>query len=262
MRRSATEELVRRMGQGLKKRMPSAMWSAVKRFTTRTLFARNLRLLATVHGSDKWGGHWYAQHYEHHFRRLRRKPIVLIEIGIGGYDNPNSGGASLRMWKDYFPRGSIHGVDIHDKHPQEAHRITTHIGDQSDGDFLRGLVARTGTPDIIIDDGSHVNRDVTATFEVLFPLLATNGIYVIEDLATAYWPEFGGSSTDLISAPTSMMMLKRMVDGLNHREFLPGSQPRIFTDETVVGMHFYHNIVFCQKGWNDEAASRATASHA
>ncbi len=35
--------------------------------------------------------------------------------------------------------------------------------------------------DIIIDDGSHMNRDVIKSFELLFPLLNDNGIYIVED---------------------------------------------------------------------------------
>jgi hypothetical protein len=27
----------------------------------------------------------------------------MLEIGVGGYDSPISGGESLRMWKTYFP---------------------------------------------------------------------------------------------------------------------------------------------------------------
>jgi hypothetical protein len=51
--------------------------------------------------------------------------------------------------------------------------------------------------DIIIDDGSHVNEHVITTFEYLLPILNNEGLYVIEDTQTAYWPEYGGSSHHL-----------------------------------------------------------------
>ena len=38
-----------------------------------------------------------------------------------------------------------------------------------------------GTFDIILDDRSHLNKDVIQSFETLFPLLNDNGIYIIED---------------------------------------------------------------------------------
>ena len=35
--------------------------------------------------------------------------------------------------------------------------------------------------DIILDDGSHSNKDVINSFELLFPLLNDNGLYIVED---------------------------------------------------------------------------------
>src|SRR2546427_10257312 len=61
-------------------------------------FAWNLPKLALLYGTDKWGSHWYAKHYGHHFVRFRKRPMVLLEIGIGGYGNTREGGESLRMW--------------------------------------------------------------------------------------------------------------------------------------------------------------------
>src|SRR2546425_10497250 len=37
----------------------------------RLFIGSNLKTLAIVNKSDKWGSHWYAQHYEHHFASLR-----------------------------------------------------------------------------------------------------------------------------------------------------------------------------------------------
>jgi hypothetical protein len=77
-------------------------------------FRKNLRMLATIYGSDKWNSHWYAQHYERHFADIRRDKLNILEIGIGGYENPRAGGNSLRMWRAYFSRAHIYGVDIYD----------------------------------------------------------------------------------------------------------------------------------------------------
>src|SRR6266478_2576211 len=63
------------------------------------VFGSNLKALATLYGSDKWRQHWYAPHYETHFASLRRKRLNILEIGIGGYDDPELGGNSLRMWR-------------------------------------------------------------------------------------------------------------------------------------------------------------------
>jgi hypothetical protein len=88
----------------------------------------NLNKLAKIYSCDKWGKHFYTPHYDTHFRRFRKKKINLLEIGIGGYDNPMVGGASLRMWKKYFSNGYIYGIDIHDKSLLDEKRIKTFKG--------------------------------------------------------------------------------------------------------------------------------------
>jgi len=88
-------------------------------------WGRDLPALAAYFGTDKWGAHWYAQHYQTHFASLRRKPIRLLEIGVGGYADPQSGGESLRMWKAYFQNALIYGLDLADKRAHDEPRIRT-----------------------------------------------------------------------------------------------------------------------------------------
>lgn len=219
------------------------------------IYRRNLPKLASIYGSDKWGSHYYALHYERHFRHWRRKKMTLLEIGIGGYEDPQAGGCSLRMWRRYFPNAQIIGLDYFDKSPHAEKRIRIYQGDQADENRLRQIVEEVGRPDIIIDDGSHENRHVRKSFEILFPLLADDGIYAIEDTQTSYWPVAGGSSADLLQAPTSMCMLKGFADGLNHEEFIkPGYLPS-YEDRHITALHFYHNLVFVQKGRNQEGSN-------
>jgi hypothetical protein len=220
------------------------------------LYCRNLRRLARIYGSDKWGGHWYCQHYERHLAHLRTKRITLLEIGIGGYADAKLGGGSLRMWRRYFPRGQIYGIDIEDKRSHDERRIHTFRGDQNDERFLVGVIAKIGKPDIIIDDGSHLNSHVVNSFRILFPHLADNGIYVVEDTQTSYWPDYGGNSDDLQTAPTSMSLLKNLVDGLNYREFVRPNYVPSYFDKHIISISFYHNIVFIAKGLNNEESNR------
>ncbi|HWA33330.1 MAG TPA: hypothetical protein VG737_04325, partial [Cyclobacteriaceae bacterium] len=77
----------------------------------------DLNKLALIHGSDKWGGHWYTQHYDFHFNKIRERKLKILEIGVGGYDTPYLGGSSLRMWKSYFRHSQITSLDIIDKTP-------------------------------------------------------------------------------------------------------------------------------------------------
>ena len=219
----------------------------------------DLPALATYFGTDKWGSHWYAQHYQTYFASLRRKRLRLLEIGIGGYGAPDQGGESLRMWKAYFPKAQIYGLDLVDKRVHDERRVTTVIGSQDDEALLRRLSESAGPFDIVIDDGSHVSAHIIKTFQVLFPLLSENGIYVVEDTQTAYWADFGGSRRGELTAPTSMNFLKSLADGLNYGEFVRKADEPLYVpsyfDEHIVAMHFYHNLVFIQKGLNNEKSN-------
>lgn len=218
------------------------------RYAISLRYRGDLVALANYYGTDKWNAHWYAEVYAEHFRDWRDRPINLLEIGVGGFDDPHSGGASLRMWKAYFRNSQIHGVDIHDKTPIEERRIRVWQGSQADPKFMSRVFAGIGRVDILIDDGSHVNAHVITTFQHCFPLLADGGIYVIEDVQTSYWPEYGGNPETFDDPGTSMGFFKRLTDGLNHTEIPDGSRARGPFDTTVRAVHFYHNLIILEKG--------------
>lgn len=214
-----------------------------------------LTQLAMRFRTDKWGTHRYTPHYQRHFARFRDQPINLLEIGIGGYSRQDEGGASLRMWKEFFPHGNIYGLDIEDKSFVTEPRIRAFQGDQSDPALLRAIADEIGRLDIVIDDGSHRSAHIIATFDILFPLLADGGLYVVEDTQTSYWPEWGGSA-DVNDPNTSMAMLKRLTDGLNYEEFVTEPYEPSYTDLHVTGVHFYHNLVVIEKGHNAEGTRK------
>jgi hypothetical protein len=216
---------------------------------------KNLNFLGTLYKTDKWGSHWYTQHYQFHFEKFRNKPIKVLEIGVGGYENPEWGGESLRMWKAYFKNASIYSIDIHDKSLQEEHRIKIYRGSQVDEDLIKQIISEVGEFDIIIDDGSHLNRHVIKSFELLFPHLKKGGIYALEDLQTSYYPQYGGDSKNLNNPSTSINFLKKMIDSLNYQEFInPGYEPSYF-DKNIVSAHFYHNLAFIYKNDNLEESN-------
>lgn len=265
--------------------------------------------LAIKHGTDKYGtttpfpgapkldfnkGHKYAGHYDFHFTPYRHRDITVLEIGVGGFQELNKGGESLRMWKEYFPKGQVSlwkqkhmqtlsrfsllrpprilfsiyeektdykafekivSMDYYDKTQLQEDRIRIYHGSQDDPALLQRMHKECGPFDLIIDDGSHKNAHVIASLKTLFPLLKIGGIYAIEDLQTSYWKVSNGSSTELSSPTTSMGFLKCLIDCLNHAEFdLPGYKPTYF-DQHVVSMHFYHNLAFIYKGHNDEGSN-------
>ncbi|GGN33637.1 class I SAM-dependent methyltransferase [Streptomyces fuscichromogenes] len=210
--------------------------------------------LAVRFGSDKWGGHWYTPHYDRYFAPLRNRPVTVLEIGIGGYDAPDQGGASLRMWKHYFPRGTVYGLDIHEKHGIAEPRLVPLQGDQADARYLEELARDSGPFDIVIDDGSHLNHHVLTSFRTLLPHVRPGGLYVIEDVQTAYWPGWGGNDSDLDDPGTSMGLVKGLLDGLNHQERRPAADAAgpSYTDRNIAGVHVHHNLVVIEKAVNAE----------
>ena len=214
-------------------------------------FRSDLASLAILHKTDKYS-HDYIIHYQRHFQPVRRLPLNLLEIGVGGYDDPKHGGHSLRMWKDYFPNANIYAIDLYDKSALQEPRIRIFQGSQADPEFLKRVAGEIGRLDIVIDDGSHVNEHVIVSFQTLFPLLADNGIYAIEDLHTAYLPEFGGTH-DLDCQSTSIAMCKRLIDGLNWEQ-IPDHEASYF-DQHITSLHYYTKLAIIYKGINKQRSN-------
>ena len=230
---------------------PEAQRRAERR---RRLAAMDLTELAEFFGTDKWGVHRYTPHYQRHLEHLRDREFTLLEIGIGGYARQRKGGASLRMWRWFFPRARIIGLDIQDKSFVDRGPIRSVQGDQTDETVLRRIVEEEGAPLVVIDDGSHVPAHIRATFAILFPLLPDGGIYCIEDTQTSYWPEWGGEE-DPRARGTTMDLVKDLVDGLNHEELVVDHEPT-YTDRWVRAVHCYHNLVVIEKGDNREGTNK------
>jgi len=218
-------------------------------------YGNNLNKLAQIYKTDKWGKHHYTEHYSFHFRKFRHKKVKLFEIGTGGYHFTNVGGNSLRMWKEYFPKAQIYSLDIYDKTHFEESRIRIFKGNQIDTRLLENIISQIGEPDIIIDDGSHINEHVIATFKFLFPKLKQNGIYVVEDTGTSYWPDYGGDSENLNKPTTIMNYFKGLTDCLNYQELVKNNYMPTYFDKNIKSIQFYHNLIFIFKNPNDESSS-------
>jgi hypothetical protein len=246
------------MKEYLKRKLNRDLYRFFKRIYLRVVslpFGFSLDKLAQIYKSDKWGKHYYTKHYRTHFKKYKFRRIKLFEIGIGGYHHSDMGGNSLRMWKSYFPLGRIYALDIYDKWFVNERRIKTFQGNQTDEDFLCKVMDQIGEPDIIIDDGSHVNGHVIKTFQVLFPRLKMGGIYVIEDTETSYWPGYGGDSELLTNPSTIMNYFKSLTDCLNHQEFVLKNYTPSYFDENICSIQFYHNLIFVFKGKNNESSN-------
>jgi hypothetical protein len=185
----------------------------------------------------KW--HHYFDIYHIHFSRFRGQPIKLLEIGV--YQ-----GGSLQMWKSYFgPKAQIYGVDVDPGcKALEEEQIRIFIGDQADREFLGALRAEIGPVDIVIDDGGHRMEQQIATFEELYPWVSETGVYLVEDLHTSYWEEYGGRYRQ---PGTFIEYAKGFVDQINawHSRD-PELTPSVLT-KSAAGLHFYDSLLVIEK---------------
>ncbi len=181
----------------------------------------------------------YFPVYEKHLTQWRNKTLTFIEIGV-------SKGGSLQMWQRFFgPMATIIGIDIDPqcaKHQEDG--IHIRIGDQSDEEFLQSIIDEFGTPDIILDDGSHQMSHIKDTFNFLYPKISKNGIYIVEDLHTAYWEEYGGG---VRNGETFINICKQFIDSLNADHSRGAIQSDYITRNTF-GISFYDSVVVFERG--------------
>ncbi|MDQ1547643.1 MAG: hypothetical protein QOH69_2547 [Actinomycetota bacterium] len=205
---------------------------AEKNELTRYFFDNPGRLI------NKW--RHYFDIYDRHLAPFRRRPVTVLEIGI--YH-----GGSLQMWKKYFgKRVSLVGVDIDERSTRLAEsQVKVVVGDQSDRPFLQRLAADYGPFDVVIDDGGHSMDQQITSFEELWPHVRNGGIYLVEDLHTSYWKEYGG---EYLGSNTFIEYAKRLIDQ-QHAWHAPDSSALKVDDMTksIRGMHVYDSIIVFDK---------------
>jgi hypothetical protein len=150
------------------------------------------------------------------------------------------------MWSRFFgPLTTVIGIDVNPACKQhESDGIHVRIGDQSDPKFLEEVINEFGVPDIVLDDGSHRMDHIFSSFQYLYPRLPKNGLYIVEDLHTAYWEEFGGG----VEKPNTFINLsKNFVDKLNADHSRGAIQPDFITRNTF-SICFYDSVVVMERG--------------
>lgn len=167
------------------------------------------------------------------------------------------------MWQEYFGPGcEIVGVDIDPRcAAHQAPGIDIVIGDQSKPEFWTEFFKSRPEPyDIIIDDGSHYQADMVLTFCLANQYVKDNGIYLIEDCHTSYWPDHYlpgrplDSGAGLYNSHSFMEFAKLSTDVLNkwHIDAKPQApqldRTLLDTFKRVKASHFYDSIVVFEMG--------------
>ena len=204
-----------------------------------------LDVLAYKYGTDKRSGKSnFVSHYFRRFGHIRNDVRKMLEIGVDR-------GGSIKMWADFFPNASIHGIDIMKSTLANAGgRITIDLLNQESKIELKSFIAKRGGDfDIIIDDGGHTMTQQINSFEALWPEIKNGGFYVIEDVETSYRSKY------INSTPTAIEYFKSTIDDINLSKTAAPDQlrhsrqeePYLYTQKTILSIEFLKNIIFIQK---------------
>ena len=163
------------------------------------------KLDSTGYDTDK-GTNGYLGIYDERFRHLVDSEINLLELGI-------QRGGSLLMWRDYFRRAVIAGLDCDAVTVDDTTgRVHVYRGFQQDTAILDKIRVETAADgfDIIIDDASHLAGPSRASFWHLFENhLKPGGVYVIEDWAVGYWDNWPDGKKYYLNLPRDYRVDKK-----------------------------------------------------
>ena len=177
-----------------------------------------IRKAGIAAGTDKVKHHAYDRFYAKFLCEFNGEGSIL-EIGYGN-------GESIAFWRSLYPSSFLYVVDRDVELKGDCFRVLK--CDQSSADQLYQLREFLKDKDvgIIVDDGSHIPEHQLITFNILFPILNSGGVYVIEDIECSYWrygdcygykTSYGINSAD--SLINKLMLLPHWVN----REFLAES---------------------------------------
>ena len=127
----------------------------------------------------------------------------MSKVESGGYHT----GGSAAAWHYIFPKTQIDVIDIERDcserwmravrlhEPRLAAAIRLVVGSQIDPALLHAVSTDGVAYDLIVDDGSHQVVHQLRSFEILFPLLAPGGVYVVEDMHTSFMAGYRQDAT-------------------------------------------------------------------
>lgn len=188
--------------------------------------------LGQKYGTDKVQS-GYLPIYEQYLSPMRATAKKVLEIGVAG-------GASLRMWRDYFAEAKIIGIDHNREYCLQVageERIGTVCEEATHPDAWAVVKDSFGRDfDILIDDGSHFTADIITAFGFAFPLVRSGGIYAIEDMGCSFMPDYQRDNHHVGNVKNALDYSKGFIDGIT-------KEP----DYYVESIHFHKSLVIIKK---------------
>jgi len=204
---------------------------------------KSLTELAEFYQTDKcYTLHNYIAMYEQWFGKLHINK--MLEIGLGG-------GASVRMWADYFPDAEIYAMELGGEEFKnnwanstlDVSDINIIIGNSTDPKIWENIPDNL---DLIIDDGDHTADSQIATFKLGFNKLRSRGTYSIEDTHCGFEERYGKSFA-LYNYFFNLVINQQLPGANTEGDFYKFQQymPEIVRD--IYAYHFYKSIIFLEK---------------
>jgi hypothetical protein len=141
---------------------------------------KTLTEIGKILNTDKATYHNFTEFYDGYFNQMRNETLNILEIGIFK-------GESLKMWKEYFSKSQIYGLDINNLKYLEEDRIFIEQADQTDINRMNNVFSKVKF-DIIIDDGGHSMYQQQLTLISMLHRLKRGGYFIVEDLHTSLEP--------------------------------------------------------------------------
>jgi len=144
--------------------------------------------------TDKNTVHSYLELYQNLLLAKKETAQNVLEIGIGDGGQGITNGGSIKLWHDYFVNAKVYALDIQDINTvwnglKNNDRIILHTSvDAYSKQFVQSeFLDKDIKFDMMLDDGPHTLESMKSFITLYSPLLADNGILIIEDIQDPIW---------------------------------------------------------------------------
>jgi hypothetical protein len=136
--------------------------------------------------TDKNTTHSYIPLYENLLHKKKETAKNILEVGIDR-------GGSIKLWSEYFTNATIYGLDIMDINNvwdgiKNKNNIILYTSlNAYDPIFVNNTFVNKIKFDFMLDDGPHTLESMINFIELYSPLMADDGILIIEDVQSLDW---------------------------------------------------------------------------
>jgi len=111
----------------------------------------------------------------------------VLEVGIHM-------GGSIKLWSEFFKNATIYGVDVsneshvcHEIKNKENIRLLTETDAYDQNVVKTHFLEKNIKFDFVLDDGPHTLESQIKFIQLYLPLLAEDGILIVEDVQSTDW---------------------------------------------------------------------------